>query len=122
MPKYAAISGVVTASTRGEKQQTVFRGLRPVIVPVLLTPLHFENGADGLPQYSASLQQASNRLSELDETSFRLCSLTRQLSEPECAPESVGFRAEFEVNTVFLLVRTPDRDPPFSPSYACTQR
>eukprot|EP00741_Cyanophora_paradoxa_P014543 tig00020805_g14023.t1 len=107
VPKYASIRGVVTTSTRDEKlkQLTVFRGARPVAVPVLLTPVHFEHAADGVPQYDAALRQASNRDAELDETSFGLCSLTRQLSDPSCASvESVGFRAELAVNEVYLLV------------------
>eukprot|EP00741_Cyanophora_paradoxa_P011028 tig00020553_g10660.t1 len=103
VPAYAAISGAVTTHAGASGRLTVFRGTRPVTVPVLLTPLHFENEADGRPQYDAALQQADNRPSELDETSFGLCSLTRQLSEPECAVEAVGFRAALGVNDVYLL-------------------
>eukprot|EP00741_Cyanophora_paradoxa_P001249 tig00000473_g1206.t1 len=106
VPAYASISGAVTthAYAGASERLAVFRGTRPVTVPVLLTPLHFENAADGWPQYDAALQQADNRPAELDETSFGLCSLTRQLSEPECAVEAVGFRAALGVNDVYLLV------------------
>eukprot|EP00741_Cyanophora_paradoxa_P009260 tig00001490_g8970.t1 len=104
VPKYASISGVVMTHGSGERKPTVFRGTLPVTVPILLTALHFEHEADGPPRYEAALRQADNRLSERDEASFGLCSLTRRLSEPECAVESVGFRAAFEVNDAYLLV------------------
>eukprot|EP00741_Cyanophora_paradoxa_P025652 tig00000385_g24756.t1 len=103
VPNYAAVEGLVSPSAAG--QFTVFRGVRPVTVPLALTP----DSRDGLPRYDVALRPADNRAAERSEASFGLCSMTRPLWEPECAGEAVVFRLALRVSTTFLRVSRVER-------------
>eukprot|EP00741_Cyanophora_paradoxa_P005914 tig00000949_g5732.t1 len=102
VPNHFSIVGVVTTSA--EAKLNVFRGSVPVRLPSSLTPIHFENAADGEPRYDAALEPADNRAAERDAASFGLCSLTLPLLHPTCRGEVVGFTAAFDLATVYLLV------------------
>eukprot|EP00741_Cyanophora_paradoxa_P022275 tig00000246_g21504.t1 len=95
--------------TRSDATLGVFRGLRPVVAPLSLVPLHFEDARDGSPRYDTSLWPSSNRGAEAEEESFSLCSLTLPLSHPSCAGESVAFRAAFELSDVHVRVSRVER-------------
>eukprot|EP00741_Cyanophora_paradoxa_P025278 tig00000361_g24397.t1 len=104
-PHYASIVGTVRTSQDG--LFTVFRGSSPVLVPVLLTPVHFDDARDGAPRFEVALQPASNRAAERNEASFSLCSPTKPLEA--CPGEAVGFRARFDLNPVYLAVSRKTR-------------
>eukprot|EP00741_Cyanophora_paradoxa_P022280 tig00000246_g21509.t1 len=95
--------------TRSDATLGVFRGLRPVVAPLSLVPLHFEDERDGSPRYDTSLWPSSNRGAEAEEESFSLCSLTLPLSHPSCAGESVAFRAAFELSDVHVRISRVER-------------
>eukprot|EP00741_Cyanophora_paradoxa_P010836 tig00020552_g10477.t1 len=102
VPSYLTIQGRVT--THADGLFTVLRGQELATLPVTLTPLHFEDARDGSARYDASVRPADNRLAERNDESFSLCSLTLPLADAACAGEVVGFRAGFEVSSVYTQV------------------
>eukprot|EP00741_Cyanophora_paradoxa_P021014 tig00021326_g20286.t1 len=108
VPSNLSIEGVLIPSSQAEF--SVFRGTLPVTVPVSLFPLHFEDVRDGIPRYDAALRPADNRVAEKGEGSFALCSFTKPLSDPECAGESVAFRALFNIDNVYRKVKASIAD------------
>eukprot|EP00741_Cyanophora_paradoxa_P013016 tig00020660_g12571.t1 len=96
VPNHVTVEGLVTP--RAVAQFTVFRGVRPVT-----------DKRDGSPRYDVALRPADNRAAERSDASFNLCSMTRPLSDAECAGEAVGFRLAMAVDEVFLRVSRVER-------------
>eukprot|EP00741_Cyanophora_paradoxa_P014805 tig00020825_g14282.t1 len=95
IPEYITVNGMVTPSA----DDAVFRGSRPLVVPVDLTPMHFMSEEDGSARYFAAVSSSDTEAGQRTLTDFALCQPERAMSE--CPDEMVSFGVNFRV---YLLV------------------
>eukprot|EP00741_Cyanophora_paradoxa_P025805 tig00000396_g24900.t1 len=98
IPEYITVKGIVSPSL----DDAVFRGSRPLVIPVDLTPMHFTSEQDGTARYFAAVSSSDTESGQRTARDFALCPPARSISA--CPDELVSFGVNFKVSQVYLLV------------------